>query len=568
MALYSLAAILLVSNIVSIIFGIVYAITYGQGILWNFLGLVYLATLFGNLLIIYLVNTNNTSSVQEKGIRLINYIYLIHNNLSMIGILLGNTIISAKYEASKTNNLLVYLLIYASFFGLLVLGALVAYSVLNKFDYRKAEKSINNDTKENVKSCNFKGIKGKFNIIVLVLSHFFLVVGLIFSFNMVTKINLGLMEMAVSQYSLYYVFIMLGSTLLILTLKGNHDNTIRLALVKGFGIVTAIFFILPVALSPYTIRTVDRNFSRAFGKNIGKLEVHDKSINFLKSPFSLPAYFLGLKPESYVYEKDVLYYEGKDKDGKLIKLYFDVYMPSVEDDQRETNPTLIRIHGGAWVTGDKGKLNILRMNRYFAQQGYTVFDIQYGLTNKSDIIFDIGASEENIGNFNVDDMVNHIAVFIDYIDNHREKYRANLDSVFISGGSAGGHLATVVALGISSGKYNDIFTTDIKIKGLIPFYPANGISKDLNISGKEEFISPEKMVTKDSPPCLIFQGTHDTLVAPDVSLALRDRYIEVGSKECAVLWMPLGAHDSNHHFIGYYNQIFLYYMERFMDIYK
>lgn len=568
MILYILVAILLVSNIISIIFGMAYAITYGQWTLWNLFGLGYLATLFGNLMIIYLVSTNNIATAEWRKIKSINYLYLVYNIFSMIGLLVGNTIVTTKYEASIKNNILPYLLIYFSFFGLLVIGCLMNYLILRNLRDGKIERKDSYNHKEMENISYYKGIKGKLNIILLVLCHFFLLIGLTFSFNMVTRINIGLMEMAVSQYSLYYVFIMLGSTLLILTIKQNNHSTIRRALVKGLGISTSIFFLLPGILIPYTMKSAHICFHQAFGESIENPKNYDKNKTFLQSPFSLPAYFLSFKPENYVYEKDILYYEGKDKEGKVVKLYFDVYMPSVEDKQEEMNSTLIRIHGGAWVTGDKGRLNVLRMNRYFAQQGYTVFDIQYGLTKNSDIVFDIGTPEENVGNFTIDDMVNHIAAFINYMDEHKEKYNVNMDSVFISGGSAGGHLATTTGLAITSGEYQDIFTSDINIRGIIPFYPANGIGGDLNIDGREYFIHPEKLVDKDSPPCLIFQGTHDTLVAPKVSQRLQDEYIKAGNEKCAVLWMPLGAHDSNYHFTGYYNQIFLYHMERFMDIYK
>jgi hypothetical protein len=50
------------------------------------------------------------------------------------------------------------------------------------------------------------------------------------------------------------------------------------------------------------------------------------------------------------------------------------------------NSTLIRIHGGGWVSGDKGGSNMVQMNKYFAAQGYIVFDIQYGLYDSPTVL--------------------------------------------------------------------------------------------------------------------------------------------------------------------------------------
>ncbi|GAI93690.1 unnamed protein product, partial [marine sediment metagenome] len=47
----------------------------------------------------------------------------------------------------------------------------------------------------------------------------------------------------------------------------------------------------------------------------------------------------------------------------------------------------------------------------------------------------------------------------------------------------------------------------------------------------------------------------------------RNTYLAEGNDECVILWMLLGGHASDFYFSGYYNQIFLYYMERFLYFY-
>jgi len=228
------------------------------------------------------------------------------------------------------------------------------------------------------------------------------------------------------------------------------------------------------------------------------------------------------------------------------------------------NSTLIRIHGGGWVSGDKGESNMVQMNKYFAAQGYIVFDIQYGLYDSPIAVMDFITPSYNKGDFNIDDMIRHIGEFTKYLTENAAIYGANLDSVFISGGSSGGHLASAAGLAIASENYSHLFSQNLTIKGLIPFYPSNGQMVHFGIDGMEEFTNPAKLIEPGSPPCLIFQGTHDVLTYFGISNGFRDTYLANGNTNCAIIWMLLGGHTSDFYFSGYYNQIFLYFMERFM----
>ena len=223
------------------------------------------------------------------------------------------------------------------------------------------------------------------------------------------------------------------------------------------------------------------------------------------------------------------------------------------------NSVLIRIHGGGWKSGDKGPINNTQMNKYFASQGYVVFDIQYGLNNNDIISPDIIA-EQRYGDFTVDDMVRHIGIFMKYLADNHEEFNANIDSVFVSGGSAGGNLA------LASGLTNT--NSRISINGLIPFYPANALAQSMGVAASEAFSDPGLNIDELSPPCLIFQGTHDGLVNSIVTEQLLAEYLNNDNKECAIIYMLYGGHSSDIYFSGYYNQVFLYYMERFMFQYR
>ncbi len=255
-----------------------------------------------------------------------------------------------------------------------------------------------------------------------------------------------------------------------------------------------------------------------------------------------------------------------------MKLYFDAYLPPNHGiGLPGQNSTIIRIHGGGWTTGDKGLDNMMQMNKYFAAQGYCVFDIQYGLNNESSILASLKfITPLNVqGNFSINDMVSQIGSFCQFLTVHQADYGANLSSVFISGGSAGGQLTCATALGIASGNYPSIFGTGITIRGFIPFYPANqgAASVDNNVSDPE-FYNPALLVTANSPPCLDYQGSQDGLVNPAISYALQSTYTSHGNSHCAVIELPFGGHGSDLDFSGYYNSFFLYYMERFLYEYR
>jgi len=289
----------------------------------------------------------------------------------------------------------------------------------------------------------------------------------------------------------------------------------------------------------------------------------------MQSPFSPQNYFFGTRTSDYIIKENVLYYNGTDGLDAGIKLHFDAYMPLADNGNlQRQNSVLIRIHGGSWTMGDKGFSNYSETNKHFVNQGYVVFDIQYGLNNKNLSFASSFVPASVKGNFNIDDMVRHIGIFTMYLANHADEYGADLNSVFISGGSAGGQLAVASALGITSGKYTDILDSRLYIRGLIPFYPANGLSPYVGIGGTPDLVNPVALVDEYSPPCLIYHGTHDGIVDPKYASILRNTYKDNSGAPCALLWLYFGSHGSDFYTPGYFNQVFMYYMERFMSQHK
>lgn len=552
-----LGKILFISNMMCILLGILYVKSNDYYIVWSAVGIALILTLMGNLLLIFLQNIILVKfNRKTKMIRILGYVYLINNFFSMLGMLLGNLTLSNSYFNTIKDNINLYFVIYLSYFSIFILGGIISYLIT--FNCSCGDDNIEN-------------LKGNWilKVIFKCINYIILILGVLFCWIILTRKDLRNFEIYTVGFSAFFSFIFLGATIMLLNLKCENRRSTSYFLVSIVGVIVFIISILPIALTPYTIYRAEESFSEAFGKDWREGIDNNAERYFLKRSFSVPSYFLGIQTNDFLVKRDIKFHEGKDREGKKIRLYFDVYMPKKSNIKFPgEGSTIVRIHGGAWVAGDKGRYNVLQMNKYLAQQGYTVFDIQYGLSNNSSFTMDLGEPEYVRGNFTIDDMINHIGIFTKYIEKNYKEYNTNLDSVFISGGSAGGHLATVASLAINSGRYNDIFSSRIKIKGFIPFYPANGLSKLGGICGEDEFVNPILLVGKESPPCLIYQGTRDSLVPMQLSKEFKMQYLNKENKSCAVLFMPLGSHGSDYYFAGQYNQIFLYYMERFMYIFR
>lgn len=562
----------IVLNLACVILGIIYLTIPIYSILWDIFGVVLLIAFFENILLIYLnsMRLNKTSPLGNK-INLLCYGYLIFLIFAMLLLPLCNFLISVTYSNDIIDNLITGGIVVIFYFGVLVFGMLIAYLDFKNLDNRELwDLATKGNLSQSKKSLKFKKslkiVLGIISVLTLGL-EIFLAYSLLF--------GVWVIGIVIPEFALSMVFISLSTAVILLKIINRQK---RVKLYKGIaiiGLVLSGIFIIPLLLTPYSMYSADKNFTETFGKDwhdeIDQIDPEVEEKYFLKSGFWASGYFLGIPPKECNYKKDVLFFDGSKSDysqDKDIKLYFDVFWPKKDAKDLPGKKdgkysVIIKIHGGGWRAGDKGVGDMMQVNKYFAAQGYVVFDVQYGMKEDSSALGNIlkFITPQNVmGDFDVDDMIRHLGIFTQYLIEHHEKYDANLDSVFVSGGSAGGHLTCALALGIASGEYTDIFGENVTIKGMIPFYPANGHS---GLDGKKEFENPEKyLVDKNSPPTLIYQGTHDGSCAP-VSRNIKRAYDDV-DQECCIIWLPMAGHADDLYFSGYYSTIFLYYIERFL----
>lgn len=123
---------------------------------------------------------------------------------------------------------------------------------------------------------------------------------------------------------------------------------------------------------------------------------------------------------------------------------------------KEKNPVFIDIHGGGWMYGDKD-LN-LDYGKYMADKGFVVFLPSYSL------IFEA----------KIDQIEQELFAALSYIKEHEQEYHLDLDNVFLSGDSAGGHLCLLTLAINQSEELQKIYKVkpvDVKVKKLYLCHP-------------------------------------------------------------------------------------------------
>ena len=394
-------------------------------------------------------------------------------------------------------------------------------------------------------------------------------VGILFTVVLLFPIRNSLfsaMSYFITQITGFLMFLYLPTTLLLLKLthKNRFKNWSRISILV-IGLLLTFLNALPLMSVPVSVQTAETEFNVTYGENWrSDIPQSDKNY-FLPSQFNLYNYFLGFPHKDCNVETDVLYY---DADG--IRLYFDVYYPKgVYSDLPGNGSVIIKIHGGGWTAGDKSLGNVLVLNKYLAAQGYVVFDIQYGL-------FDTGSSsyiptpDYVKGNFTLHDMVYQIGNFTKLLETtYADTYSANLNFVFIMGGSAGGQLTGVIGLGYNDPYFSGNFSNELNIKGIVPIYPPDFAPPYLlpgdpisNPLAFEKF-TPSNLADASDPPALIFQGLRDDLVSLDNAERIKSSLNSEGV-DCMVLTFPFAAHAGDLIVGNSYSQVWLYYLERFL----
>jgi len=185
-------------------------------------------------------------------------------------------------------------------------------------------------------------------------------------------------------------------------------------------------------------------------------------------------------------------------------------------------PVLLQIHGGAWVFGDKNTQGLPLMNA-LARRGWVCVAPNYRLSPRATF----------------PDHLVDCKLVVQWIREQVAGYGGDPEFIAVTGGSAGGHLAALLALSANDPEFQPGFeVVDTTIAAAVPFYGAydflhhNGV--DVVEADKPSFVethvmksspqsdprgwqraSPIRWIHADAPPFFVLHGGHDSLVWPE-----------------------------------------------------
>jgi len=215
-------------------------------------------------------------------------------------------------------------------------------------------------------------------------------------------------------------------------------------------------------------------------------------------------------------------------------------------------PVIFYIHGGAWTFGDKREQGRPMLHEFVAR-GWVVVASNYRLAPK------------NPWPAQIEDVTRTLA----WIKKNIASYGGDPDCVIVAGGSAGGHLAALLALSADDPTWrpSDVEgVTDWSVRGCIPLYGVlemtgdeehwRGLGRGLRILLEGRVVqqpyddhpelyqqmSPHHRITRDAPPFLVIQGGNDTLVDVQVARNFVDKFRRVALSRIYYVELPFTQH--------------------------
>ena len=189
----------------------------------------------------------------------------------------------------------------------------------------------------------------------------------------------------------------------------------------------------------------------------------------------------------------------------------DLYFPLQTPGDKKL-PAVVWIHGGGWSTGKRDAAREISIGSTLARNGYVVMSVEYILSDKKQAVWPT----------NLWDCKNAVR----WLRQNAARLGVNPDRVGVMGGSAGGHLAAMVALTTPADGLDPagpLAQVSCRVSCCVDFYGITDIGTyhDVTMLGKTfaeapelyRAASPVTYVRSNSPPVLILHGTADTIVS-------------------------------------------------------
>jgi acetyl esterase/lipase len=217
-----------------------------------------------------------------------------------------------------------------------------------------------------------------------------------------------------------------------------------------------------------------------------------------------------------------------------VELTMDAYQPRKG---KRPAPVVIYIHGGGWIGGDKSDGAGHLFTRDLLNKGYFIAAINYRLAPKYKFPAQIEDAKCAVRNLRA----------------NASKYDIDPNRIGVIGGSAGGHLVSLLGLsdknaGWDVGQYTEFSS---RVQAVVDMFGPTDLSRMLTergrrlvtqvfgVSGPDDPIlktsSPISYITSDDPPFLILQGEEDEVVPLYHSQFLYDELVASGLRAQLVM---------------------------------
>ena len=208
-------------------------------------------------------------------------------------------------------------------------------------------------------------------------------------------------------------------------------------------------------------------------------------------------------------------------------------------------PTLVQVHGGAWVIGDKREQGRPLM-LHLAARGWVCFAPNYRLSPRAtwpDHLVDVKRA-------------------IAWVREHGHEYGADPGFLVVTGGSAGGQIAALCGLTADDPQWQPGFEdADTSVQAVAPYYGVYDLQNETGTTAARvrasrllarlvmktrdpavyASASPVAQV-RDAPPFLVVHGANDTLVPVQEARLLVERLRAVSSEPVLYLELPGTQH--------------------------
>jgi len=211
-------------------------------------------------------------------------------------------------------------------------------------------------------------------------------------------------------------------------------------------------------------------------------------------------------------------------------------------------PVVVQIHGGAWVMGNK-RQQALPLMHHLAGSGWICVAPNYRLSPRAtfpDHLVDLKSA-------------------LRWVREHIVEFGGDPQFIAVTGGSAGGHLAALLALTANVAEYQRDFTqVDTSVQACVPFYGIYDFTGRFGGRGADgmggfvervvikkrvdedpeafEKASPISWVHEGAPPFMVVHGTHDSLAPVKGARALTESLRSVSRAPVVYAELPGAQH--------------------------